>query len=969
MLRHRLINTFLAVALCAACSSPVRIGLISSEPGLRNLLEERGFQCEEIAPDAPLESYDLIWWHRSDTSDITPLEQSVAPAFIHYMENGGKVVLSMDAVRLGNAWGLEPNPVEISSWDAEDSGFGRKMGYHSFRSHPLFDGMHGGAYVWHGHEDNRCRVLGYSGTNAPQREGTRIAATLWELIYYHPDQKVIWVQPVGKGSLLSIGAFLYYDRPNYNSKILSRFTANVVNWLTGREGESPERYWQYGPAVVETGCPVPGADRIVARAAGASRWDPAGEGGDSLVFTPAAQEIVVPSRRCMTVCDERGGIKEIWTHPVMSLKDMNVSVAVGDGLFPLREPTSVTLRANSIFRIYTVGDLQVSEVITADPDAPAVVAHYQWDGAVDSLVVGFASNMRFMWPYDSDALGSICGGWSSKVGLYAITAGDGEFVSLIGADIPGKLLSESAAGDRLQLNASFSLNTSGKQACNLVMAAGSEGMEAAMDAYGKAIKAPHEVYARSARHWQRYLEDAVSIETPDPDFNEGYRWATVSAGQFLAETPGIGTALMAGYASSLRGWGGGHRISGRPGYAWYFGRDSELAGFAYLGMGDFAAVKATLEVLSDFQGEDGPIFHELTTSGSDHFDASDATPLYVILMADYLRATGDKRFVRAHMPNVYKAMDFCFSTDTDGDHFIEIRHVGHGWLEGGDYFADNTEFYLCGIWARALADGAWLAGLDGRPDVAKAWAEESETVKVALDRYWNPAGYYNYGMYNDGSFTSSLLALESFPIWLGVTDPEKALRTVKWYSEPNFTQPWGVRQSGDPRNEENVGAYDESNIWPLLTGSVALAEYCTGLKEAAFGHLMGNLMCYSGATHGRVPEVLRGNAYRSGGITAFQCWSETGVTGPAIRGMLGWTCNALDGTCTLAPQLPDEWDSLRVRGLRVGKDTIGFDMKKDGETVTFEFTVTGAPKELTFTYAGESRTIRLKNNTKLTINQ
>ena len=965
MLRHRIILFLWAVTLISACSHPVRIGLIGPEAGLRNVLEEKGFRCEEITPDAPLDAYDLVWWHRPDTSALTPLEMSAGPAFIRYMEQGGQVVLSMDAVRLGNAWGLEPNPVEASSWDAEDDGFGRKMGYHAFRSHPLFDGMHGGAYVWHGHEDNRCRVLGYSGANAPQREGTRIAATLWELIYYHPDRKVIWVQPVGKGRLLSIGAFLYYDRPNYNQKILSRFTANVVNWLTGGPCESPERYWQYDPAVVETGSPLPEADHIGPRVAEVSRWDPAAEGGDSLSFAPAAQEIVVPSRRCMTVCDERGGIKEIWTHPLMSLKDLNVSVAAGGSLFPLREASGVTLRANSICRSYSAGDIRVSEVITADPADPVVVAHYQWDGAVDSLVVEFSSNMRFMWPYDAGALGSIRGGWSSESGLYAMTTGDGEFVSLIGAVIPGKLLAESAAGDRLQLQVSFSLDASGKQACDLVMAAGSEGVEMALEAYRKAIQAPQEVYSRSARHWQRYLEEAVHIETPDSAFNEGYRWATVSAGGFLAETPGIGSALMAGYASSLRGWGGGHRVSGRPGYAWYFGRDSELAGFAYLGMGDFAAVKATLEVLSDFQGEDGPIFHELTTSGSDHFDASDATPLYVILMADYLRATGDERFVRAHMPNVYKAMGFCFSTDTDGDHFIEIRHVGHGWLEGGDYFADNTEFYLSGIWARALADGAWLAGLDGRADLARAWAEESDTVKAALDRFWNPAGYYNYGMYEDGSFTSSLLALASVPVWLGVTDPEKALSTVQGYYEPHFTQPWGVRQSGDPRDEDHVGAYDESNIWPLFTGSVALAEYTLGLKEAAFYHLMGNLLCYSGSTHGRVPEVLRGNAYRSGGITAYQCWSETGVTGPAIRGMLGWTCNALEGTCTLAPQLPDDWDHLRVRGLRMGSDTIGFDMKKDGETVSFTFTATGAPKDLTFTYAGKTRTLRLQNGAEL----
>ena len=967
MFGHRLVTALITAALLSACSSQVRIGLISSDEGLRTTLEERGYVCEAITPGQPLDRYDLIWWHRTDTSAFSSEELAAGEAYIKYMERGGKVVLSMDAVRLAHAWGIEPNPVEENVWTAEDGGFGRKVGYHAFRSHPLFDGMHGGAYVWHGHHDNDCRVLGYTGENLPQREGTRIVATLWELIFYHPDYKLIWEQPVGKGRLLSIGGFLYYDRPNYNTKILDRFTANVVNWLTSGNCESLERYWTYAPAVVETGCPVAGLPAT--EGAGAVRWSTDPENVDSLVFAPAAQEIVVPSRRCMTVCDERSGIKEIWTHPVMSLKDLSVTVASDGAFYPLRQATSVTLKANSIRRTYTAGDVRLSETITNSVHSPAVVAHYQWEGPVDSLIVDFSSNMRFMWPYDSDALGSIRGGWSSQAGLYAITAGDGEFVSLVGANLPGRLLSEGRAGERLQLQASISLDAMGSQACDLVLAAGSEGIQKAFEAYSDAIRNPQAVYTGSAREWKAYLDQTVRIQSPDSVFNEGYRWATVSAGQFLAETPGIGTALMAGYASSLRGWGGGHRVSGRPGYAWYFGRDSELAGFAYLGMGDFAAVKSTLEVLSDFQGADGPIFHELTTSGSDHFDASDATPLYVILMADYLRATGDTRFVQAHMPNVYKAMDFCFSTDTDGDHFIEIRHVGHGWLEGGDYFADNTEFYLCGIWARALADAAWLASLDGRAETAQAWAGEAETVKAGLDRFWNPAGYYNYGMYEDGLFTSSLLALASFPVWLGVTDPAKALSTVKGYSASNFTQPWGVRQTGDPRDEELVGPYDESNIWPLLTGSVALAEYCTGLKDAAFGHLMGNLRCYSGATHGRVPEVLRGNAYRSGGITAFQCWSETGVTGPVIRGMLGWTCNALEGTCTLAPQLPDDWDSLQVRGLRIGADTVGFDMKADDQAYTLTFTATGAPKELAFTFAGQTHILTLQKNTQITINK
>lgn len=967
MVNRIIFGTVLATVLLSACSSGPSIGVISSEEGLQKMLEERGYSCTAISADSPLNSYDLVWWHRSDTTAITPEEVAAGPAFVRFMEKGGKLVLSMDAVRLANAWGIESNPVEENSWEAVDDGFGRKVGYHSFRSHPLFDGMHGGAYVWHGHEDNICRVLGYSGENAPQREGTRIAATLWELIFYHPDYKVIWEQKVGKGSLLSIGCFLYYDRPNYNTKILNRFTANVVNWLTGGKTESPERYWQYEKAEVLTGVET---KLPIMRAPAARRWE-LSETCDSLVFAPAAQEVTVATPRCMTVCDERGGIKEIWTHPVMSLKDLRVTAAVGGKFYPLQPAESVTLKSNSIRRTYAAAECSVSEIVTASVNSPAVVVHYEWDGQVDSLIVEFSSNMRFMWPYDSNALGSLECGWSPKTSIYCVTAGQGEFASLFSSNAPGRLLTESRVGELLQVKAAISLATAGSPACDLVFSAGNEGLGKAVRSLRAALADPKAVYTSSAEHWADYLAGTVSIESPDSVFNEGYRWATVSAGQFLAETPGIGSALMAGYASSLRGWGGGHRVSGRPGYAWYFGRDSEIAGLAYLGMGDFATVKATIDVLSRFQGEDGPIFHELTTSGSDHFDASDATPLYVVLMAAYLRASGDWQFVKEHMPCVYKAMDFCFSTDTDGDSFIEIQHVGHGWLEGGDYFADNTEFYLNGIWAKALEDAAWMAELDGERDLSQAYATESETVKAALDRFWNPKGYYNYGLYSNGSYTSSLLTLETFPIWLGVTDPEKARLTCEWYSGENFTKPWGVRQSGDPRDEDNVGPYDESNIWPLLTGSVSLAEYCTGLYEPAFYHLMGNLNCYSGSTHGRVPEVLRGNAYRSGGITAFQCWSETGVTGPAIAGMLGWRCNALDGSAVLSPRLPEDWNHLNVKNLRMGDRCLDFEMTRDSDSETYVFHATGGPINLIFS-PGEgldTQTLSVNTETKLTINR
>ena len=88
MLCRTLFSTLAATVMLVACYSPVKIGLISSDEGLRSMLEERGYVCEDITPGSPLDGYDLVWWNRTDTTALTPDEISAGPAFIRYIEKG-----------------------------------------------------------------------------------------------------------------------------------------------------------------------------------------------------------------------------------------------------------------------------------------------------------------------------------------------------------------------------------------------------------------------------------------------------------------------------------------------------------------------------------------------------------------------------------------------------------------------------------------------------------------------------------------------------------------------------------------------------------------------------------------------------------------------------------------------------------------------------------------------------------------
>ena len=949
------ILTALAVSSCGR-GHVIEAGIItdggadSGRDSLAALLSSLGFNCSEIniATEKDLKCYDVLWYHRDDTSAFTEAEIK-APAIKKYVSGGGRLILSMDAVRLVNEWGVEPQKIEPYEYEAVDGGFGRKVGFHAFREHPLFDGMSGGAYVWHGHEDNTCRVLGFPEGKVPEGKNAKTAGIFWEYIFYHPEEKVIWEESLGKGKILSIGGLLYYGRSNYNKDLLERFTLNCVNYMAGKKSGSRVLWWDYSPREI-----VPDVyEASMAKTPEAKTWR-ALDDADAICWKAERNEVDIPSRRSMTIAKESGGIFEIWTHPFLSVRDVRVfaetSVNGRDTLVQLdQEGAHLELRFNSLQREYTAGNTTIDETIVPSVSRPQVVTHYEWSGGeVRRLIVDFKHNLRYMWPYDAGALGSIHYGWAEGLNAFVSSNPDREFVSMVGSNAKGELLEagrydimdyrngrpEGRETKLLQVMASVAFDVSGSKACDIVFSAGSEGWNTAVKDYRDALKSPEGIFQSSAAFYEAYLENHVSIETPDTVFNKGYRWALGSAAQFMAETPGMGLGMMAGYSSSMRGWGGGQDVSGRPGYAWYFGRDSEWGALAFLEAGDLDAVRATLEMLMRFQRVDGKIFHEATTSGSIHYDASDATPFFVVLMARYLEGSGDVAFIRSHEKEIRLAMDYCLSTDTDGDHLIENTHVGHGWLEGGDFFGSKTELILAATWERALKDAAVLMSLCGDETKAAFFTDEVARARLIIEsKFWNAEGaYYNYGIMPDDSPTRDLLALAAASIYLGDLDRDRSRSTMEHFASTLYSRDWGVTQAPDTVKLSYLGAYTENNIWPLFTGAVSLAEYKTGRYVQGFSDMMANIASYLGPSPGRVPEVLSGEIYRSNGITRHQCWSETMAVQPALEGMLGFRPYALEDSITLAPRLPEDWTRFNVGNLRCGSAVISAEMtRRKGE--------------------------------------
>ena len=899
---------------------------------------------EVIKNKLDLKKFQIVWYHRTDTLDVSPSELKLAKTVKSYLNQGGKVMLTLDAVKLLNAWGIEKSPIEVKHRRAFDEGFGRKLGFHGFRSHPIFSGMHGGAYIWHSKKDLTMRTLGYFDKNLPTANGTKIIGIDWAYITYDDKNKLLWETPYGKGKVLAVGAYTYYAPYNFNTQELEKFTDNCLNYLNGKFEKEKQYFWTYEACKIEKNNQTIRQIELTAPRVWQLKTSPL-----SLSRSATNNYFDLAGKRSLVMGKEKAGIEEIWTHPVMSARDFNVGVkiATSDTICWLKNITpKFEVRPEAITRSYELpnGTL-LNEVISTSINQPVGIAHYQWSNGtgIERIVYSVKSNLRYMWPYNEEALGSLNYTWSEKNNAIVVSDKKEEFVSIIGSNSKSNLLLggqfdgfkftngkwEGTRTDKLQTAFLVETDVQNQSALDVCFSSGNEGISKTLADYSNTIDRPENVLNEAKVYYESLLKNTVHINTPDPEFNEGYKMAVLGTSKFEVSTPEIGTSLMAGYSTTARGWGGSQKVSGRPGYAWYFGRDAAWSGFAADNYGNFEIVKQVLKTFIKFQNVDGKIYHELTSSGSVHYDASDSTPLFVNLFAHYLRYSGDIEFVRANWEAIQKAMEFCYSTDTDGDGLIEISNVGHGWLEGGKLYGSHTEFYLCGIWAAALRDAGYLANGIGKEAQAQTYLADSKKVMQSIETgFWNKDNYYNFGKYRDGSYTKDLIILTTVPVYFNVLDKERSKTMVEAFASNSFTADWGLRMISNKSPLYDPRSYHFGSVWPLFTGWTSLAEYQTGRYNQGFTNIMNNLLNYKDFSMGNAVEVMNGERYRTSGVTSHQCWSETMVLQPIFEGMLGYRPDALANTVALSPRLPFDWKVFEASNIKFGKNSFTFEFKK-----------------------------------------
>jgi glycogen debranching enzyme len=397
--------------------------------------------------------------------------------------------------------------------------------------------------------------------------------------------------------------------------------------------------------------------------------------------------------------------------------------------------------------------------------------------------------------------------------------------------------------------------------------------------------------------------------------------------------------------------------AGLPWFMALFGRDSLITSYQMLPFSSELAA-TTLQALADAQGknmvelteeEPGRILHELRFGELTHFHerpqspyygASDTTPLFLVLLDEYERWTGDAKLVRALEPNARAALDWIdHFGDRDGDGYIEYERKTELGLENQCWKDSwNSILFHDGTLAPAPRATCEIQGYayDAKVRCARLareiWKDEAlavtlETEAAELKRrfnhdYWIPDRQF-FALALDGHKrkVDSLCSNIGHLLWSGIVEDDKAKALRDHLMSPRMFSGWGIRTMAEGETGYNPIEYHNGTVWPHDCSIVAagLARY--GFRKDA-AEIISGIFEASVAFRYRLPEVFAGyerakTRYPVQYTTACipQAWAA-GAPMLGIRTLLGLEPKGEALTFAADAVVPSWLGTLAVEGIR-----------------------------------------------------
>ncbi|MEV1331997.1 glycogen debranching N-terminal domain-containing protein [Micromonospora costi] len=429
---------------------------------------------------------------------------------------------------------------------------------------------------------------------------------------------------------------------------------------------------------------------------------------------------------------------------------------------------------------------------------------------------------------------------------------------------------------------------------------------------------------------EKWIREAPKLNSQHEDLASTYRRSLVDLAALRCSPLSLGGATLP--------------AAGLPWFMTMFGRDSILTCLQTLPFTP-ALSKTTLRMLAslqgtrfdDFRDEDpGRILHEMRYGEtaafeeqphSPYYGSVDATPLFVILLDEYERWSGDVALVKELEQESRAALRWVDEyADLVGNGYIwyERRNTDTGlenqcWKDSWDSISYSDGrlppfpratcevqgyAYDAKVRAARLARGFW-----NDPAYADQLEREAAELKRRFNQdFWVDDGeYFALALDPDGRQCDVLSSNIGHLLWSGIVDHDRAEKIAEHLVGPRLFSGWGVRTLAEGEIRYNPIGYHNGTIWPFDNSFIAWGLRRYGFAEQAATIASGIL---DAATYfdGRLPEAF-GGYHRD--LTKFpveyptacspQAWS-TGTPLLLLRTMLGLEPH--EGHLSVDPRLP-----------------------------------------------------------------
>ncbi len=475
----------------------------------------------------------------------------------------------------------------------------------------------------------------------------------------------------------------------------------------------------------------------------------------------------------------------------------------------------------------------------------------------------------------------------------------------------------------------------------------------------------------------------------------GERRRLVEAVTVVETSNALFNAVLAQSRADLRALSSGDAdapfiAAGIPWYAALFGRDTLITALADLWICATPA-RHTLTLLAREQGtrddpwrdeEPGKILHESRRgelAGADllpfapYFGTVDATPLWIVLLAEHHRATGDLDLVRALLPNLEAALGWIdHHGDLDGDGFVEYRSrsphglANQGWKDSGDAIV-NTDGSLpeppialveaqAYVYAARRGAAALFRAL-GDPGRALALEADAARLRAAFDAaFWMPSeGFYCLALDGKKRQVAAIASNAGHALFSGIVPPERAERMAERLMGEDLFSGWGVRTLSNREVRYNPVGYHIGTVWPHDNALIALGLKRYGLEAPALAIADGLFEAAAHFPAYRLPELFCGFARSAFGVPVRypvacspQAWAVT-TWSMLLQAILGLRPDAAARELGIVrPTLPSWLRWVTVQRVRVGAGEVDLRYERLGDRTAVDVMAMRGDVRVTF---------------------